>query len=234
MEPVISVTVGGVLAVGITNLVWWRSLRKLGGRRERAHLMAELRSLKARLVGQHLALVEAVGPVLAAKEGTPSTPGRIISRMVRGHRDNQTEIRQLRSQLGNANRRVAKLKHDVAELRQSSGTDAMGKHLAHVAGERDALKENVADLTVRVRRGTPTTRDALHAARQEIERLRAQLRGANRAILALDVAPMSLPSQALPTAVTVGVSLEDHPTDPGERNASRPPTAETRTAAGGH
>lgn len=219
MEPVLSVTIGAVLAVVITNAVWWRSLRKIVGSRQRVQLTAELQRLKAQLVGQHLALVEAVRPVLAAKEGEPSTPSGIIERMVRGHRESQTETRQLRAQLGSATRRVAQLKREIAERRQTSGSDAIRKHLAHVSGERDALREKITDLTLRVRKANPTNHDALHAARQEVDQLRAQLRGANQAILALDVAPMGA---ALPPGLA-GVDLEDEPTDPSEMDQSRPP-----------
>ncbi len=222
MEPVLSVTIGAVIAVILTNLVWYRTLRNVGGRQQRAELVGQLQGLKAQLVGQHLALVEAVRPVLAAREGEPSTPIGIIDRMVRGFRDQETENRQLRAQLSSASRRVAQLKRELAQHRQGDGTDAMRAHLAEVSGERDALRVKIADLTQRLKKANPTTHDALHAARQEIDQLRAQLRGANQAILALEVAPMGPPS--LPHG-HVRVELEDEPTAPSRVDVSRPPVA---------
>ncbi|GEM_PF-3233128 len=220
MEPVFSVTIGAVFAVLLTNFVWYRTLQRVGGRRQRAALVAEHQRLKAHLVGQHLALVEAVRPALAPKEAEPSTPTGLIERLVRAQRHSHKETRQLRAQLGSASRRVAQLKREVAELRQTSGSEAMRKHLAHVAGERDALREKIADLTHRVRKANPTTHDALHAARQEIDQLRAQLRGANHAIVAMGAAPMGPPSVP---AGHVRVDLEDEPTAPSELDASRLP-----------
>lgn len=221
MEPVLSVTIGAVFAVVLTNLVWWGSTRSLRRGGPNPALQAELQGVKAQLVGHHLALVEAVRPVLSDRETTPTDTAALLARLVQAHRDGRTEGQQLRYQLGSATRRVAQVKRELAHLRQGAGTDAMREHLALVSSERDALQEKVSDLAQRVRRSNPTTLDSLNAARQEVNRLREQLQTANRAIATLDVAPMG-PPRPLPDP-QVRIDLEDDPTDTSQADQSRPP-----------
>ena len=122
--------------------------------------------------------------------------------------------------VGMATRRLAGLKRENAQKRQQNGMKEMHQHLAQVSSERDALQEKVTDLTVRVRRSNPTTQDALHAARQEIDRLREQLRAANRAITALDTGSDETGTDDPRLTTLVSVELEDHPTDPSREDLS--------------
>jgi DNA repair exonuclease SbcCD ATPase subunit len=226
MEPVLSVTIGAVLAIALTSFVWWRNTRALPADPNHIRHQSENQALKAELVGLRLALLEAVRPTLAAKEREPSTIPGLIDRLALAHRESRNENRQLRAQLGSATRRLAQLKTDLARMRQGGGDQAMREYLAQVSSERDALQEKVADLARRVRRANPTTRDALNAARAEIDRLRSHLRSANHAIAALDDAAVAAAAVAAPMPLAPGhhvqVDLDASPTEPSQ-DRSRPP-----------
>ncbi len=212
MGPFVSLVVGALVALVLTNVVWFRAMQRV--RVEPRRALAESRAARAELVSVRLALIEALRPNLARSESLPSSLQDMIDRLAIACRVALDEVHRLRSQLGASNRRLASLQREAARFRESSGDDDIHRHLAEVTQQRDDLADKVTDLSQRVKRSQPDNSSALRSARFEIERLREQLRSANQAIVAMETAPSELPW--LEPSSVVEIELEDDPTEPSE------------------
>ncbi len=220
MGPFASLTIGALFALTLTNIAWWRALRRVREAPRRAE--AESRAARAELVTVRLSLMEAVRPHLGRNEGEPTSTRGLIERLSVAIHANRDEVPRLRSQLKSSSRRVAALQRQLAECRSTSEHPAIRQHLAEVSSERDGLREKVVDLTARVRASQQGNSDTLKAARWEIDRLRDQLRSANHALIALDTAPSEAPW--ITEDSLIQLDGDDEPTEPSHFSVgARPP-----------